>query len=54
MKLSDIIKQIDAKPYSAFFFTSPVSPDSYSYLFLEPVEIITVSKKEDVKYHFKL
>jgi len=54
MKLSDIIKQVETKRYSAFFFTPLLYPNSYSYLFSEPVEIITVSKKEDVKDHLKL
>lgn len=54
MKLRDIIKQVETKPHSAFFFTPLLYPNSYSYLFLEPVEIITVNKKEDVKNHLKL
>lgn len=54
MKLSDIINQVETKRQSAFFFTPLFYPISYSYLFLEPVEIITVSKKEDVKNHFNL
>ncbi len=54
MKLRDIIKQVETKPHSAFFFTPLLYPSSYSYLFLEPVEIITVNKKEDVKNHLKL
>jgi para-aminobenzoate synthetase/4-amino-4-deoxychorismate lyase len=54
MKLRDIIKQVETKPHSAFFFTPLLYPNSYSYLFLEPVEIITVNKKEDVKNHLKI
>ncbi len=54
MKLSEIIKQIETKRYSAFFFTPPVYPDSYSCLFLEPVEIITVYKEEDVNNSFNM
>ena len=54
MKLSEIIKQVETKCHSAFFFTPLLYPNSYSYLFLDPVEIITVSKKEDVKNHLEL
>jgi len=54
MKLSDIIKQVETKQHSAFLFTPLLYPNNYSYLFLEPSEIITIYKKEDVKYHLKL
>jgi len=53
MKLSEIIKQVEAKQHSAFFFTPLIYPESFSYLFLEPVEVITVNKKEDVNNSFK-
>jgi len=54
MKLSDIIRQVEIKRYSAFFVTPPVYPGSFSYLFSEPVEIINIHKKEDVNHNFKL
>jgi len=54
MKLSDIIKQVETKRCSAFFFTPLLYPNSYSYLLLEPIEKITVYKKEDVQNHLKL
>jgi para-aminobenzoate synthetase/4-amino-4-deoxychorismate lyase len=54
MKLSEIIKQVETKCHSAFFFTPLLYPNSYSCLFLDPIEIITVSKKEDVKNHLEL
>jgi len=54
MKLSDIIKQVETKNHSALFFTPLFYPNSYSCLFLEPVEVITVNKKENVNDHLKL
>ncbi len=54
MKLSDIIKQVEAKHHAAFFITPPLYPNSYSFLLLDPIEIITISKKKDVKNHLEL
>ncbi|MBT8381252.1 MAG: hypothetical protein KJO48_12450, partial [Ignavibacteria bacterium] len=48
MKFDDIIKQVEAQPYSAFFFTPPIYPKSYSVLLANPVEIISVTRKEDL------
>jgi para-aminobenzoate synthetase/4-amino-4-deoxychorismate lyase len=48
MKFDDIIKQVEEQPYSAFFFTPPIYPKSFSVLFSNPVEIITVNGKEDL------
>ncbi len=52
MKLSEIIEQVEAKHHSAFFFTPPLYPNSYSHLFLNPIELITVSKKKDINKSF--
>jgi para-aminobenzoate synthetase/4-amino-4-deoxychorismate lyase len=48
MKFDDIIKQVEEQPYSAFFFTPPIYPKSYSIVFSNPVEIISVTGKEDL------
>lgn len=48
MKFDDIIKQVEEQPYSAFFFTPPIYPKSFSIFFSNPVEIITVTGKEDL------
>jgi para-aminobenzoate synthetase/4-amino-4-deoxychorismate lyase len=48
MNFDDIIKQVEEQPYSAFFFTPPVYPKSYSFIFSNPVEIITVNGKADL------
>ena len=54
MKFSYLINQVETKRYAAFFITPPFYTHSYSYLFNEPVEIITVYKKEDIKNHLNL
>jgi len=48
MKFDDIIKQVEENPFSAFFFTPPIYPKSYSIFFSDPVEIISVTGKEDL------
>ncbi len=48
MKFDDIIKQVEEQPYSGFFYTPPVYPKSYSIFFSNPVEIISVTGKEDL------
>jgi para-aminobenzoate synthetase/4-amino-4-deoxychorismate lyase len=54
MKLTDLIKQVEANPYSAFFYTPLIYKKAISYLFLKPFEIISVYKKEDLDYAFKV
>ncbi len=54
MKFDDIIKLVEEKPYSAFFYTPSVYKKAVSYLFLKPVEVITIHKKEDLDFSFKL
>lgn len=53
MKFDDIIKLIEENPYSAFFFTPLLYKKSFSYLFIKPVEIISVYKKEDLDFTFR-
>ncbi|MFI5236921.1 MAG: aminodeoxychorismate synthase component I [Ignavibacteriales bacterium] len=54
MKFDDIIKLVEENPYSAFFYTPSVYKKAVSFLFLKPVEIITIYKKEDLDFSFKL
>lgn len=54
MNFDDIIKQVEANTYSAFFHTPSYYRKAVSYLLLNPVEIIPVYKKEDLDYAFKL
>ncbi|MGB5289405.1 MAG: hypothetical protein WBN42_13040, partial [Ignavibacteriaceae bacterium] len=53
MKFDDIIKQVEENIYSALFYTPVYYKKAVSYLFIKPVEIISVYKKEDLKYAFK-
>ena len=53
MKFNDIIKQVEDNSYSAFFYTPVYFKKPVSYLFNKPIEIISVYKKEDLKYAFK-
>ncbi|HEY6437176.1 MAG TPA: aminodeoxychorismate synthase component I [Ignavibacteriaceae bacterium] len=54
MKFDDIIKLVEENPYSAFFYTPSVYKKAVSFLFLKPIEIITIYKKEDLDFSFKL
>ncbi len=54
MKFDDIIKLVEENPYSAFFYTPSVYKKAVSYLFLKPIEVITIYKKEDLDFSFKL
>ena len=54
MKFNDIIKQVEDNSYSAFFYTPVYFKKAVSYLFNKPIEIISIYKKEDLKYAFKI
>ncbi len=54
MKFDDIIKLVEENSYSAFFYTPSVYKKAVSYLFLKPTEVITIYKKEDLDFSFKL
>jgi para-aminobenzoate synthetase/4-amino-4-deoxychorismate lyase len=54
MKFDDIIKSVEENTYAAFFYTPSVYKKAVSYLFLKPIEIITIYKKEDLDFSFKL
>jgi len=54
MKFDDIIKQVEDKPCAAFFYTPSLYKKAVSYLFIKPFEIISVYKKEDFDYAFKV
>ncbi|MDZ7623085.1 MAG: aminodeoxychorismate synthase component I [Ignavibacteriaceae bacterium] len=54
MNFDDIIKQVEDNPYSAFFYTPSIYKRAQSYLFIKPLEIISVYKKEDLDYAFKV
>ena len=53
MKFNDIIKQVEDNSYSAFFYTPVYFKKPVSYIFKKPIEIVSVYKKEDLKYAFK-
>jgi para-aminobenzoate synthetase / 4-amino-4-deoxychorismate lyase len=54
MKFDDIIKQVEDNPCAAFFYTPSLYKKAFSYLFIKPLEIISVYKKEDLNYAFKV
>lgn len=54
MKFDDIIKLVEENPYSAFFYTPSVYKKAVSYLFVKPIEVIAIYKKEDLDFSFKL
>ena len=54
MKFDDIIKQVEDTPCSAFFFTPSIYKKALSYLYIKPLEIISVYKKADLDYAFKV
>jgi len=54
MKFDNIIKLVEENPYSAFFYTPSVYKKALSFLFLKPTEVITIYKKEDLDFSFKL
>lgn len=53
MELIQILNTVKANPYSAFFFTPPIYGNSYSYLFADPFEIISVEVMEQADKKFK-
>lgn len=54
MNFDDIISSVEQNTYSAFFYTPSFYKKAISYLFIKPIEIITVYKKEDLDFSFKL
>jgi para-aminobenzoate synthetase / 4-amino-4-deoxychorismate lyase len=52
MNFNDIIQSVAQNPHSAFFYTPSIYKNVISYLFLKPVEVISVYKKEDLKFSF--
>ena len=54
MKFDDIIKLVEENTYSTFFYTPPIYKKALSYLLIKPFEVITIYKKEDLDYAFKL
>jgi len=54
MNFDDIIRSVEQNTYSAFFYSPSFYKKAVSYLFLKPIEIITVYKKEDLDFSFKL
>lgn len=54
MKFDDIIKQVEDNPCAAFFYTPSLYKKALSHLFIKPLEIISVYKKEDLDYAFKV
>ncbi|MFI5236647.1 MAG: aminodeoxychorismate synthase component I [Ignavibacteriales bacterium] len=54
MNFTEIIKQVEDHPYSGFFYTPVYYKKAVSYLLLRPIEIVSVYKKDDLDYAFKL
>ncbi|MBE0571325.1 MAG: aminodeoxychorismate synthase component I [Ignavibacteriaceae bacterium] len=54
MNFDDIIKQVEDNLHSAFFYTPSIYKRAQSYIFIKPLEIISVYKKEDLDYAFKI
>ncbi len=54
MKFDDIIKQVEDNPCAAFYYTPSLYKKALSHLFIKPFEIISVYKKEDLDYAFKV
>jgi len=54
MNFDDIIKQVEDNPYSAFFYTPSIYKRAQSYIFIKPLEIISVYNKEDLYNAFKV
>jgi len=42
MDLKQILKTVNSTDYSAFFYTPPLYDNSFSYLFIDPVESVTL------------
>ena len=54
MNFDDIIKQVEDNPYSAFFYTPSIYKREQSYFLTKPLEIVSVYKREDLDYAFKV
>ena len=54
MKLSEIVKEVELNLNTAFFFTPLIYPQSRSYIFREPIEVITINGRDELKNKFKL
>jgi len=54
MNFNDILKLVESNPYSAFFYTPSIYPESRSYIFSEPSELIIAYNKNDLQKSFKL
>ena len=50
MQIDELIKQVESNLYSAFFYTPSIYKKSSSYLLNNPVEIISVYKKNDLEF----
>ena len=54
MKFDDIIKLVADNPYSAFFYTPLIYDKCFSYIFLNPKEVIPVYDKNDLESSLRL
>lgn len=53
MKFNDIIKLVEYNPFAAFFYTPTIYRKATSYLFIKPIEVISIRPNEDYDYAFK-
>lgn len=53
MELNKILNIVKENLYSAFFFTPPYYPKSYSYLFTDPYDIISIDNLNQAEKKFK-
>jgi para-aminobenzoate synthetase / 4-amino-4-deoxychorismate lyase len=54
MEIDDILKEVEGNLYSAFFYTPPFYKKSFSYLFKDPEEIISIKYGENLSEKFNL
>ena len=54
MTIEEIFDQHLRNDYSALFYTPPIYKNSYSYLFIEPAEIISARNGEELLSSFDL
>ncbi len=54
MTIEEVFDQYLRSDYSALFYTPPIYKNSYSYLFIEPAEIISARNEEELLSSFDL
>ena len=54
MNIEEIINVVCSKENSAFFYTPPIYDDSFSYIFDEPVKILSAKTKIELQNNLKI